>query len=124
MKSLNRIITPLNFLAIFAALSEASAATTLPYLDEESRKFFIGFIIVFPCVLSAMWFFVMRSHSRTAIHPTEPECLTDRPPISRVVHAGFLSTSLDAAQLTLFTGAAPTALYKKNQFEVLLIQHT
>jgi drug/metabolite transporter (DMT)-like permease len=111
-------------LAMFAAFSEASAATTLPYLDEESRKFFIGFIVIFPCALSALWFFTLHFNSTTPPHPTEPDDMSNQAPTSRVLHVGFLSTTFDAAQLTPAMSMQPLDAYKINQFEVLLIQRT
>lgn len=124
MKSLNRIVTPLNLLAMFAAFSEASAATTLPYLDEESRKFFIGFIIIFPCALTAIWFLTVHSNGKTPNQPIHREHVTSPLPVSRVIHAGFLSTTFDLAHLSLSAGAESKDVCRTNQFEVLLIQRS
>jgi hypothetical protein len=124
MKSLNRIVTPLNMLAMFAAFSEASAATTLPYLDEESRKFFIGFIIIFPCALSALWFCILHLNNKKLTHPTEQASTSNPPPTSKVLHVGYLSTTFDAAQLTPAMSVQPMGACTLNQFEVLLIKRT
>jgi hypothetical protein len=122
MKSLNRIITPFNMFAMFAAFSEASAATTLPYLDDESRKFFIGFIVIFPCALSAMWFVTLHFKSGTLDRAAEPAQTSHPTAISRVVYAGVLSTALDAGHFTSPRGTDSISTGKENQFEVLLIE--
>jgi len=122
MKSLNRIITPFNMFTMFAAFSEASAATTLPYLDDESRKFFIGFIVIFPCALSAMWFVTLHFKSRTLDQAAEPVQTSHPTGISRAVFAGVLSTTLDAGQLTSPRGTDSISAVKEHQFEILLIE--
>jgi hypothetical protein len=111
-------------LAIFATFSEASAATTLPYLDEESRKFFIAFIIIFPCVLSATWLLIMHYDGKTPTPPISGEQVASPMPTSRVLHAGFLSPPFDITFLNVPASVDPGDVHQQYQFEVLLIKRT
>lgn len=122
MKSLNRIITPLNMLAMLAALSEASAATVLPYMDEEPRKVLIGFIIIFPCALSALLFFtgnfVIKTPSRPAgfAHISRPSFT------GHGLHLEVTSTAVDEIKLKIVLSSAPTDVQGSDEAGALLMR--
>lgn len=67
MKYPTRLINPVTIIAIFAALSEASATSVLPYLGEQDRKIYIWFLIAFPSALVVM-FFLTLNFNPTALH--------------------------------------------------------
>jgi hypothetical protein len=67
MKYPTHFINPITIIAIFAALSEASATSVLPHLSEQERKIYIWFLIVFPCVLVVM-FFLTLNFNPEALH--------------------------------------------------------
>jgi len=71
MKRLNRIVNPISVIAIFAALSEASATTVLPYLDDENRQIYIWFLIAFPSTLVVLFFLTLNFNNKVLYTPTE-----------------------------------------------------
>ena len=42
------ISNPMTIIAIFATLSETSAAISLPFLDNDEREIYVWFLISFP----------------------------------------------------------------------------
>lgn len=79
MNSLTRIMDPIGVIALFAGLSEASAATVLPYLDDQNRQIYIWFLIAFPSSLVLM-FFLTLNFNPTALYPPSSACGTDHEP--------------------------------------------
>lgn len=73
MNCLTRIMNPTTVIAIFAGLSEASAATVMPYLDGETRQLYLWFLIVFPSALVFM-FFLTLNFNNTALYPPTGSC--------------------------------------------------
>ena len=71
MKRLNRIVNPISVIAVFAALSEASATTVLPYLDDENRQIYIWFLIAFPSTLVVFFFLTLNFNNKVLYTPTE-----------------------------------------------------
>jgi hypothetical protein len=71
MKRLNRIVNPISVIAVFAALSEASATTVLPYLDDENRQIYIWFLIAFPSTLVVLFFLTLNFNNKVLYTPTE-----------------------------------------------------
>ncbi len=51
-----RISNPMTIIAIFATLSETSAAISLPFLDNKEREIYIWFLISFPFYLLFLFF--------------------------------------------------------------------
>lgn len=51
LKIKNKINNPMTVIAIFAGLSEASAAISLPFLNNEDRAVYVWFLISFPFYL-------------------------------------------------------------------------
>lgn len=68
MNSSTRIMDPIGVIALFAALSEASAATVLPHLDDQNRQVYIWFLIIFPSFLVLM-FFLTLNFNPAALYP-------------------------------------------------------
>ncbi len=60
MKYLPRTINPISVIVIFAGLSEASATGVLPYLDADTRRIYIWFLIAFPSALVLMFFLTLN----------------------------------------------------------------
>jgi hypothetical protein len=73
IKLKKRITNPMTIIAIFAALSETSAAVSLPFLDDKDRELYVWFLISFPFYL----LFLFSSHSISTIDRFT------RPPISK-----------------------------------------
>jgi len=51
LKIKNKITNPMTVIAIFAILSETSAAVSLPFLDNKDREIYVWFLISFPFYL-------------------------------------------------------------------------
>jgi hypothetical protein len=71
MKYPTRLINPITIIAIFAALSEASATSVLPYLGEQDRKIYSWFLIAFPSALVVMFFLTLNFNPKVFHAPTE-----------------------------------------------------
>ncbi len=63
------ITQPITVIALFAALSEASAATVLPHLDAGSRELYIWFLIGFPSALVTLFFLTLNFNPRVLYAP-------------------------------------------------------
>ncbi|MEG5264096.1 hypothetical protein TRP66_07315 [Pseudomonas sp. JDS28PS106] len=79
MNSRMRLLDPIGVIALFAGLSEASAATVLPYLDNENRQAYIWFLIIFPSFL-VLLFFLTLNFNPTALYPPSTLCPADDEP--------------------------------------------
>lgn len=64
-------MNPVSVIALFAALSEASAATALPFLDEDSQDIYVWFLIVFPFALTLMFFLTLNFNSTVLYAPSD-----------------------------------------------------
>lgn len=72
MNPFTRLMNPITVIALFAGLSEASATTVLPYLDDASRQPYIWFLILFPSILVIL-FFLTLNFNPSALYTT-PDC--------------------------------------------------
>lgn len=70
MKRVDPRINPLSIVAVFAALSEASATAIMPYLEGDERAAYIWFLIAFPSVLVLLFFLTLNFNSRVLYLPT------------------------------------------------------
>ena len=68
-----RITNPLTLIAIFATLSETSAAISLPFLDEDDRDTYIWFLISFPFYLLFLFFATLNFNYRSLYAPSDFE---------------------------------------------------
>lgn len=74
MKNLKqRITNPMTIIAIFATLSETSAAVSLPFLDNEERAVYIWFLISFPFYLLLLFFATLNFNYRSLYAPSDYE---------------------------------------------------
>jgi hypothetical protein len=68
-----RITNPMTIIAIFAALSETSAAVSLPFLDQEERELYVWFLISFPFYLLLLFFATLNFNYRSLYAPSDFE---------------------------------------------------
>ena len=68
-----RISNPMTVIAIFATLSETSAAISLPFLDDEDRDVYIWFLISFPFYLLLLFFATLNFNYRSLYAPSDFE---------------------------------------------------
>jgi hypothetical protein len=73
IKLKNRITNPMTIIAIFATLSETSAAVSLPFLDDEDREIYVWFIISFPFYLLFLFFATLNFNYRSLYSPSDFE---------------------------------------------------
>lgn len=69
MKQLDRFFNPISIIAMFAAFSEASATTVLPYLDDDNRQVYIWFLIAFPSALVILFFLTLNFNNSVLYAP-------------------------------------------------------
>ncbi|WP_422776273.1 hypothetical protein ACOXXE_21205 [Pseudomonas mediterranea] len=70
-KSLKTIANPMTLIAIFATLSETSAAISLPFLDDQDRKYYLWFLISFPFYLLLLFFVTLNFNYRSLYSPSD-----------------------------------------------------
>ncbi|CAI8960555.1 MULTISPECIES: hypothetical protein [Pseudomonas] len=68
-----RISNPMTVIAIFATLSETSAAVSLPFLDDEDRDVYVWFLISFPFYLLLLFFATLNFNYRSLYAPSDFE---------------------------------------------------
>jgi hypothetical protein len=68
-----RITNPMTIIAIFATLSETSAAVSLPFLDEEERELYVWFLISFPFYLLLLFFATLNFNYKSLYAPSDFE---------------------------------------------------
>jgi hypothetical protein len=68
-----KITNPMTIIAIFATLSEASAAVSLPFLDNKEREVYIWFLISFPFYLLLLFFATLNFNYRSLYAPSDFE---------------------------------------------------
>jgi hypothetical protein len=68
-----RITNPMTLIAIFATLSETSAAVSLPFLDDKDREVYIWFLISFPFYLLFLFFITLNFNYRSLYAPSDFE---------------------------------------------------
>lgn len=60
-------------IAIFATLSETSAAISLPFLDDKDKEIYIWFLISFPFYLLLLFFATLNFNYRSLYAPSDFE---------------------------------------------------
>ncbi|MFJ2531101.1 hypothetical protein [Pseudomonas helmanticensis] len=58
-------------IAIFAAISETSAAISLPFLDNKDREIYVWFLISFPFYLLFLFFITLNFNYRSLYSPSD-----------------------------------------------------
>ena len=66
-----KITNPMSIIAIFATLSEASAAVSLPFLDNDDREMYVWFLISFPFYLLFLFFATLNFNYRALYAPSD-----------------------------------------------------
>lgn len=70
-KPKKKIINPMTVIAIFAAISETSAAVSLPFLDNKERELYVWFLISFPFYLLFLFFATLNFNYRSLYAPSD-----------------------------------------------------
>jgi len=70
-KPLKTITNPMTLIAIFATLSETSAAISLPFLDDQDREYYLWFLISFPFYLLLLFFVTLNFNYRSLYSPSD-----------------------------------------------------
>ncbi|MDF9774912.1 hypothetical protein [Pseudomonas baetica] len=68
-----QITNPMTIIALFAALSETSAAVSLPFLDQEERELYVWFLISFPFYLLLLFFATLNFNYKSLYAPSDFE---------------------------------------------------
>ena len=63
----------MTIIAVFATLSETSAAISLPFLDNDEREMYIWFLISFPFYLLFLFFATLNFNYRSLYAPSDFE---------------------------------------------------
>ncbi|RON46719.1 hypothetical protein [Pseudomonas frederiksbergensis] len=72
MKKIKKNISnPMTIVAIFAAVSETSAAVSLPFLDNDEREIYVWFLISFPFYLLFLFFVTLNFNYRSLYAPSD-----------------------------------------------------
>ncbi|WP_192562252.1 hypothetical protein [Pseudomonas gozinkensis] len=73
LKNNRKITNPISIIAVFALITETSAAVSLPFLDNEERKIYIWLLISFPFFLSFLFFITLNFNYRSLYAPSDFE---------------------------------------------------
>lgn len=71
LKLKQRISNPMTVIALFATLSETSAAISLPFLESDERQVYIWFLISFPFYLLFLFFVTLNFNYRSLYAPSD-----------------------------------------------------
>lgn len=71
VEKIGHIKNPLTVIAIFAALAEVSGTVVLPFLDKETQHIYVWFLMCFPILLVAIFFFVLYKKHHVLYAPTD-----------------------------------------------------
>ncbi|WP_433736952.1 hypothetical protein [Pseudomonas putida] len=71
IKLKKRITNPMTIIAIFATLSETSAALSLPFLEDQEREIYVWFLISFPFYLLFLFFATLNFNYRSLYSPSD-----------------------------------------------------
>ncbi|MFG0353547.1 hypothetical protein ACF8LD_04875 [Pseudomonas sp. zbq_5] len=70
-KDIGHIKNPLTVIAIFAGIAETSGTIVLPLLDANVQGTFVWFLMLFPCLLIAMFFGVLYMKHHVLYAPSD-----------------------------------------------------
>ncbi|MDN4547395.1 hypothetical protein [Pseudomonas sp. C32] len=73
IKPQKKITNPMTIIAIFAVLSESSAAVSLPFLEQEEKELYVWFLISFPFYLLLLFFATLNFNYRSLYAPSDFE---------------------------------------------------
>jgi len=63
--------SPLTIIAIFAAIIEASALASLPFLEEDSQAIYTWFLVGFPPFLTLLFFITLNFNYKALYSPSD-----------------------------------------------------
>ncbi|MFJ2714098.1 hypothetical protein ACIOZM_24980 [Pseudomonas sp. NPDC087346] len=66
-----KITNPMTVIAIFAFISESSAAISLPFLDNSEREIYVWFLMSFPFYLLLLFFITLNFNYRSLYAPSD-----------------------------------------------------
>jgi hypothetical protein len=66
-----KLTNPITLIALFATLSETSAAISLPFLDSDDRDLYVWFLISFPFYLLLLFFVTLNFNYRSLYAPSD-----------------------------------------------------
>ncbi|WDR33942.1 hypothetical protein NN484_15600 [Pseudomonas serboccidentalis] len=71
LKLKNKVTNPMTVIAIFAVISETSAAISLPFLANKEREIYVWFLISFPFYLLFLFFITLNFNYRSLYAPSD-----------------------------------------------------
>lgn len=71
LKLNKKIPNPISVIAIFAFISETSAAVSLPFLNNNEREIYVWFLITFPFYLLLLFFITLNFNYRALYAPSD-----------------------------------------------------
>jgi len=71
LKIKSKLTNPISVIALFAFISETSAAVSLPFLDNDEREIYIWFLISFPFYLLFLFFVTLNFNYRSLYAPSD-----------------------------------------------------
>nr|WP_314877387.1 hypothetical protein [uncultured Pseudomonas sp.] len=74
-------LSPLTLIAIFAGIVEASALASLPFLSENSQLIYTWFLVGFPFFLTVLFFLTLNFNHQTLYQPPAHEAAQKQPTI-------------------------------------------
>lgn len=99
LEKLDSISSPLAVIALFAAVTEASALASLPFLDDHSQGIYTWFLVGFPPFLTLL-FFITLNFNYQSFYPPEAKP-SDMEPAARIDSAVLKVSDLTANPLLL-----------------------
>ncbi|HDS1736084.1 MULTISPECIES: hypothetical protein [Pseudomonas] len=66
---IEKSLTPLTLIAIFAGIIEASALASLPFLSEKSQTIYTWFLVGFPFFLTVLFFLTLNFNHQSLYLP-------------------------------------------------------
>lgn len=71
IEKIGHIRNPLTVIAIFAAISEVGGTLVLPFLEPESQKLYLWFLMGFPILLVLVFFITLNWNHRVLYAPSD-----------------------------------------------------
>lgn len=99
LEKLGSISSPLAVIALFAAVTEASALASLPFLDDHSQGIYTWFLVGFPPFLTLL-FFITLNFNYHSFYPPEAKP-SDMAPAAWTDSAVLKASDLTATPLLL-----------------------
>jgi hypothetical protein len=59
LEKISHVRNPLTVIAIFAGLAEVSGTVVLPFLEHDTQRTYVWFLMIFPCLLVLLFFITL-----------------------------------------------------------------